>query len=54
MDRRRFGPNVAIFILFFGVAMLEAFRSQDWLQAGIFLALGIVFLRADSLGGRRD
>jgi hypothetical protein len=43
----KFGPNVAIFILFFGVALVEAFQSQNWLLAALFLLLGAMFLRAD-------
>ncbi len=54
MSRRWFGTNVAVFLLFFGVATLEAFRKGDWLMAAIFLAIGLVFLGADALGGRRN
>jgi hypothetical protein len=44
-----FGPNVAIFLLFFGVALLDALRSRDLVGAFLWLALGLVFLRADAL-----
>ncbi len=53
MKRRWFGSNVAVFLLFFGVATLEALRGRDWLMAGLFLALGVVFLFADAFGGGR-
>jgi hypothetical protein len=43
------GANVAIFVLFFGVSLLDAVGSHDWLRAFLWLALGVVFLRADAL-----
>lgn len=49
MSDFRFGPNVTVFLLFFGIALLDALRSGDWLRAALWLALGVVFLRADSL-----
>lgn len=39
--------NVAVFALFFGVALIEALQKQNWLEAGLFLALGILSLWAD-------
>jgi len=45
----KLGQNVAIFILFFGVALVEAIKSQNWLLAVLFMLLGIMFLRSDNL-----
>ena len=39
--------NMAVFILFFGIALIEAFRSGKWLLALLYVTLGIMFLRAD-------
>lgn len=39
--------NLAVFIIFFGIALLEAFRQHNWLEAVLFLALGVISLRAD-------
>jgi hypothetical protein len=39
-----------VFLLFFGVAMLEAFQTRNWLKAIFWMAIGIVFLAADNLG----
>ncbi len=39
--------NLAVFILFFGIALIEAIQKQNWLEAGLFLALGIISLWAD-------
>lgn len=48
MKRIRLGNNFAIFLLFFGVATLEALQTRNWLKAALWLALGIVFLAADN------
>ena len=39
--------NITVFIIFFGIALIEAFQKQDWLLAILFLALGIMSLLAD-------
>ncbi|MFH0804046.1 MAG: hypothetical protein V1896_00370 [Candidatus Zambryskibacteria bacterium] len=40
--------NIAVFIIFFGIALIEALQKQNWLEAGLFLALGILSLWADT------
>ena len=45
----KLGVNFAIFLLFFGVSMLEAFQSGNLVKAGFWIAIGIVFLIADNL-----
>ena len=49
MNRIKFGTNFAVFLLFFGVAALEAFQTRNWIKAAFWLAIGIVFLLADNL-----
>ena len=49
MKRIRISTNVAVFLLFFGVAMLEAFQTKNWLKAAFWVAIGIVFLVADNI-----
>lgn len=44
----RLGTNFTVFLLFFGVATLEAFQTRNWIKAAFWLAIGIVFLAADS------
>jgi len=39
--------NLAVFIIFFGIALIEAVQKQNWLEAVLFLALGVLFLWAD-------
>ena len=49
MTRTKLGTNFTVFLLFFGVAMLEAFQTRNWIKAAFWLAIGIVFLLADNL-----
>lgn len=39
--------SLAIFILFFGIALIEALQKQNWLEAALFLALGVLSLWVD-------
>lgn len=41
------GTNVTVFVLFFGIALIEALWNNNWLQAALFLALGAMSLWAD-------
>lgn len=49
MKKIKFGTNFAVFILFFGVGILEAFQTSNWLKAVFWVAIGLVFLIADNL-----
>ena len=49
MRKIRLGANLTVFLLFFGVSMLEAFQTRNWIKAGFWLAIGIVFLASDNL-----
>jgi len=39
--------SIAVFALFFGLALIEALQRGNWLEAAIFLALGALSLWAD-------
>ena len=39
--------NIAVFILFFGIALTEAIRNGHLLEALLFVAVGILALLAD-------
>lgn len=49
MTSIKLGANFTVFLLFFGVALLEAFQSQNWLKAIFWLAIGTVSLIGDNL-----
>jgi hypothetical protein len=42
------GPGFAIFIIFFGVSLLEAFQTKNWLRVLFWLAIGFLFLALDN------
>ena len=48
MKKIKLGANFAVFILFFGVAVLEAFQTRNWIKSIFWVAIGIVFLVADN------
>lgn len=44
----KFGTNFVIFILFFGLSVLDAFQNKDLIRAAFWFAIGLVFLWADN------
>ncbi len=44
MKNFKIGANFAVFVLFFGIALIEAFKNQNWLEAALFVLLGLMFL----------
>lgn len=47
MQRPMLGNGFVVFVLFFGVAMLDAFRAGDWIGAAFWVAIGTAFLWMD-------
>lgn len=39
--------NMTVFVLFFGLALIEAIQKDNWVSASLFAALGVVSLWAD-------
>lgn len=54
MRKINFGANFTVFILFFGIAALEAFQTANWIKAVLWFAIGLVFLLADNLKKVRE
>jgi hypothetical protein len=48
MIKLKLGSNFAIFILFFGVAVIEAIQTKNWIKVGFWIAISLVFLLADN------
>jgi hypothetical protein len=48
MKNLKLGTNFAVFVLFFGVALLDAVQTQNWLRVAFWVAIGVVFLWADA------
>jgi hypothetical protein len=49
MKRIRLGQGFVVFILFFGIALLDALHTFDWLHIGFWLGTGCVFIIADNM-----
>ena len=49
MTKIKLGTNFAVFVLFFGIAILEAVQTRNWLKTLFWVAISIVFLVADNL-----
>jgi hypothetical protein len=47
----KLGGNVTVFLIFFGISLLDAIWSRHWLGAFLWLTFGLLFLRADSRRG---
>lgn len=54
MHAVRFGTNVAVFLVFFGVALLDAITSGNVLRTAFWIVIGLFFLRADMLKPRNS
>jgi len=52
MKRINIGAGVTIFMLFFGLATLEAIQTRNWLKGAFWIAIGFVFLIQDN--SRKD
>jgi hypothetical protein len=39
--------GLTVFILFFGIALIEAIERHNWLEAALFLGLGVVSFWGD-------
>lgn len=48
MSSIKFGTGFAVFVLFFGVSLLEALQSGNWIKAAFWLAIGLVFFVGDN------
>ena len=49
MRKLRMGTNITVFLLFFGVALLDALRGGHWLRAAFWFVIGLVFLLGDTI-----
>lgn len=45
--------SVVVFLIFFGVSALEAFRTRNWINVVFWVFIASMFLIADGLGIRK-
>ena len=46
--------NTTVFILFFGMGVIEAIQTKNWLKVIFWFAIGFVFLFADLRKNKDD
>ena len=49
MKKIKVGSNFTVFLLFFGLATLEAFQKGNLIKIALWVVIGFVFLLADNL-----
>ena len=52
MTKLAFGTNAAVFVLFFGIGLIDALASGNLLRSAFWVAVGLFFLRADAIKQR--
>jgi len=45
--------SFTVFLLFFGISLLEAFRTRNWLNAAFWVGIAVMFLIADNFKGHK-
>jgi len=50
----KMGAGFVVFLIFFGVAFLEAFRSKNWVVVGFWILMALLFLLLDSGKGSQN
>ena len=45
--------SIAVFLIFFGVSVLEAFRTRNWINVMFWVFIAGMFLIADGLAVRK-
>ena len=54
MKTIRAGTVFTVFVLFFGVALIEAFRNEKWLMAAFWVLMGLFFVVADNIRSKKE
>jgi len=49
MKKIKLGTGFAVFIIFFGIALLEAFERRNWPGVIFWAVTGTIFLMGDNL-----
>jgi hypothetical protein len=53
MNKIKFGTGFAVFVIFFGIAVLEAFANGDLLWIVLWMFIGIIFVFTDNVRKHR-
>lgn len=49
MKLLRLPASFTVFLIFFGISLLEAFRTRNWINVAFWIGIAIMFLLADGL-----
>lgn len=49
MKALKLRTSFIVFILFFGISLLEAFRTRNWINVAFWIIIATMFLVADNL-----
>lgn len=49
----RIPASITVFLIFFGISLLEAFRTQHWINVTFWIAIAVMFLIADGFKFRK-
>jgi hypothetical protein len=49
MKLLRLPASFTVFLIFFGISLLEAFRTRNWVNVAFWIGIAIMFLIADGL-----
>ena len=52
MGNLKLGANTTVFLVFFGISLLDAIVSHHWVGVVLWAAFGALFLRADNRKGK--
>ena len=44
----KLGSGITVFLLFFGIAFIEAIRTKDWLSVAYWFGIALLFLLLDN------
>ncbi len=48
MGNLKLGANTTVFLVFFGISLLDAIVSHHWVGVVLWAAFGALFIRADN------
>ena len=48
MGNLKLGANATVFLLFFGISLIDAIWTRHWVGVALWVAFGAFLLRADS------
>ncbi len=54
MKKFKLHTSFAVFLIFFGISVLEAFRTRDWIECAFWVGIGMMFLIAGNITKEKE